>query len=104
MMSASRPTLIINARLVDPLSGKEERGALAVEHGVIAEVGHAIDATAPKEGALVIDAALFVPQSRPRLFIVAVGHTFNFKRDYYIPAEEVAATEDKRTMQLAQGA
>ncbi|MFS2108478.1 cytochrome o ubiquinol oxidase subunit I [Sphingomonas sp. Sphisp140] len=38
------------------------------------------------------------------LFAVAVGHTFNFKRDYYIPAEEVAATEDKRTKLLAQGA
>jgi len=38
------------------------------------------------------------------LFAVAVGHTFNFKRDYYIPAEEVAATEDKRTTLLAQGA
>lgn len=53
---SERPVLIINARLVDPQSGKEERGALAVEHGVIAEVGHAIDASAPKEGALVIDA------------------------------------------------
>lgn len=51
-----RPLLIINARLVDPGSGKDERGALAVEHGVIAEVGHAIDASAPKDGALVIDA------------------------------------------------
>jgi cytochrome o ubiquinol oxidase subunit I len=39
------------------------------------------------------------------LFVVAIGHTFNFKRDYYIPAEEVAATEDKRTqLLLAQGA
>jgi len=38
------------------------------------------------------------------LFAVAVGHTFNFKRDYYIPTEEVAATEDKRTTLLAQGA
>lgn len=53
---SERPVLIINARLVDPLSGKEERGALAVEHGVIAELGHAIDASAPKDGALVIDA------------------------------------------------
>lgn len=53
---SARPVLIINARLVDPLSGKEERGALAIEQGVIAEVGHAIDATAPKEGALIIDA------------------------------------------------
>jgi cytochrome o ubiquinol oxidase subunit 1 len=39
------------------------------------------------------------------LFAVAIGHSFNFKRDYYIPAEEVAATEDKRSqLLLAQGA
>ena len=56
MMTTSRPTLIINAHLVDPETGREEKGALAVEHGVIREVGHAIDASAPPEGALVIDA------------------------------------------------
>ncbi|MEP9359925.1 cytochrome o ubiquinol oxidase subunit I [Sphingomonas sp. KR3-1] len=38
------------------------------------------------------------------LFVVAIGHSFNFKRDYFIPAEEVAQTEDKRTQLLAQGA
>lgn len=56
MMSASRPTLIINARLIDPETGREEAGALAVENGVIREMGHAIDASSPQEGALVIDA------------------------------------------------
>jgi len=56
MMSASRPTLIINARLVDPETGREEAGALAIENGVIREMGHAIDASSPQEGAIVIDA------------------------------------------------
>jgi cytochrome o ubiquinol oxidase subunit 1 len=37
------------------------------------------------------------------LFVVALGHTFNFKRDYFIPAEDVAQTENKRTP-LAAGA
>ena len=37
MMSAARPTLIINARLIDPETGREEAGALAVEDGVIRE-------------------------------------------------------------------
>nr|AGU10177.1 Cytochrome C and Quinol oxidase polypeptide I [uncultured organism] len=37
------------------------------------------------------------------LLVVAVGHTFNFKRDYYISAEVVAQTESKR-VQLAAGA
>lgn len=32
----------------------------------------------------------------------AVYHTFNYKRDFYIPAATVAATEDARTRQLAE--
>lgn len=55
-MSEYRPILIINAHLVDPETGREEAGALAIENGIIREVGHAIDASAPPEGALVIDA------------------------------------------------
>ncbi|MGJ7900939.1 cytochrome o ubiquinol oxidase subunit I [Lysobacter sp. 1R34A] len=35
------------------------------------------------------------------MLIAAIVHTFNYKRDYYIPAEQVAATESKRTQQLA---
>jgi cytochrome o ubiquinol oxidase subunit 1 len=37
------------------------------------------------------------------LLVVAVGHTFNMKRDYFIPADEIARTESKRA-QLAVGA
>ncbi len=32
---------------------------------------------------------------------VSIGHTFNYDRDYYIPAEYVTACEDLRTQQLA---
>ncbi len=35
------------------------------------------------------------------LLITAIGHTFNYKRDFYIPAESVAATEDARSKLLA---
>ena len=36
--------------------------------------------------------------------VVAIGHTFNYDRDYYIPAREVAETEAARTRMLtAQG-
>ena len=38
------------------------------------------------------------------LLIVAVGHTFNFKRDYFIPSEEVTRTESERRQLLAAGA
>jgi cytochrome o ubiquinol oxidase subunit 1 len=38
-------------------------------------------------------------------FVVMIGstivHTFNYDRDYYIPADEVAKIEDARTQQLA---
>jgi len=38
------------------------------------------------------------------LIVVAIGHTFNYKRDYHIPADEVAKTEGERTKLLATGA
>ncbi len=36
------------------------------------------------------------------MFVVAIGHTFNYKRDFYIPADEVTETEGKRTKLLAE--
>ncbi|MBW9050996.1 cytochrome o ubiquinol oxidase subunit I [Rhizobium mesosinicum] len=36
------------------------------------------------------------------LLVVAIGHTFNYKRDFYIPADEVTETEGKRTKLLAE--
>ncbi len=35
------------------------------------------------------------------LLVVAIGHTFNYQRDYYIPADEVARVETARTELLA---
>jgi cytochrome o ubiquinol oxidase subunit 1 len=35
------------------------------------------------------------------LIATAIGHTFNYKRDFYISAEMVAKTEAERTRQLA---
>ncbi|GGB66235.1 cytochrome o ubiquinol oxidase subunit I [Blastomonas aquatica] len=35
------------------------------------------------------------------LIVTAIAHTFNYKRDYYIPAAEVASTEAARIRQLA---
>ena len=34
--------------------------------------------------------------------LISIIHTFNYKRDFYIPASEVAATEDARTELLAR--
>ncbi|MBN8809367.1 MAG: cytochrome o ubiquinol oxidase subunit I [Sphingomonas sp.] len=38
------------------------------------------------------------------LVVVAIGHTFNYRRDYHIPAEEVAATERAHGELLVAGA
>ena len=38
------------------------------------------------------------------LFVVAILHTFNYNRDYFIPADEVTRAEDARTQLLAAGA
>ncbi len=54
-MMTPRPVLIINAHLVDPLTATETNGSLAVENGAIHAWGRTIDASAPPEGALVID-------------------------------------------------
>jgi cytochrome o ubiquinol oxidase subunit 1 len=36
------------------------------------------------------------------LILVSIVHTFNYKRDYYVPADEVVRTEDARTQLLAK--
>ena len=36
------------------------------------------------------------------IIVVSIAHTFNYRRDYYIPVEEVEATEGARTHALAQ--
>jgi dihydroorotase len=49
-----RRTVFINARLVDPASGRDEPGGLLVEDGVIADLGGHLRRNAP-DGAEVID-------------------------------------------------
>jgi cytochrome o ubiquinol oxidase subunit I len=36
------------------------------------------------------------------MIVIGIGHTFNYNRDYYIPVEEVIATEAERTRVLAE--
>ncbi len=55
-MTDSPPVLIRDARLVDPASGREQRGHLAVANGVIVEMGAGIDPVAVPDGARVVDA------------------------------------------------
>jgi cytochrome o ubiquinol oxidase subunit 1 len=44
---------------------------------------------------------LLVIASFITLLIAVIVHTFNYKRDYYIPADVVARTENARTQLLA---
>jgi len=37
------------------------------------------------------------------LLVTAINHTFNYNRDYYIPAEDVVRFERRRTAHLAGG-
>lgn len=60
-------------------------GTLASHGGKdFAAIGEAFATRGYRFGAVVVDAALFVPQSRPRLFIIGV------KEDYDIPADLIA--------------
>jgi len=38
------------------------------------------------------------------LLVVAMGHTFNYRRDFYIPADAVTQSEAARSRLLATGA
>jgi len=67
------------------------RGALTSHHGRdFAAIGEALAETGYRFGAMLIDAVHFLPQSRPRLFIVAV------LQDASLPAELVASQPDRR--------
>ncbi|NHV87695.1 cytochrome o ubiquinol oxidase subunit I, partial [Escherichia coli] len=35
------------------------------------------------------------------IIAVSIAHTFNYDRDFYIPAEDVVATEGERTQRLS---
>lgn len=50
----SRPTVLINARIIDPASGRDEPGGLFMEDGVIADLGPHLRRNAPA-GAEVFD-------------------------------------------------
>lgn len=52
----SRPSLVINARLLDPATGLDGRGGLLVVGGRIAEVGPTVTASMAPSGTEVIDA------------------------------------------------
>ena len=54
---APAPLLFYNARLIDPASGRELRGGLVAQNGVIAELGESVRPADAPDGARLIDCA-----------------------------------------------
>jgi len=50
-----RPLLLVDARLVDPSTGRDERGGLLIDNGVIREVGPSVVASSAPNGAEIVD-------------------------------------------------
>jgi dihydroorotase len=57
MLKDNRPTLLINARLIDPSSDLDGRGGVLIQDGVIAEAGPGVGKSRAPEGAEIIDCA-----------------------------------------------
>lgn len=51
----SAPLLFVNARLIDPASGRESRGGLLVQNGRIADLGPTVTRDSTPDGARVVD-------------------------------------------------
>ncbi|WP_342362290.1 dihydroorotase [Terrarubrum flagellatum] len=50
-----RPLLLVNARLVDPASGRDEKGGLFIQNGVIREIGPSVVASSAPDGAEIVE-------------------------------------------------
>ncbi|EFI50323.1 dihydroorotase [Afipia sp. 1NLS2] len=57
MLKDNRPTLLINARLIDPSCDLDGRGGVLIHDGVIAEAGPGVGKSHAPEGAEIIDCA-----------------------------------------------
>jgi len=57
MLKDNRPTLLANARLIDPSSDLDARGGVLIQDGVIAEAGPGVGKSSAPEGTEIIDCA-----------------------------------------------
>ncbi len=57
MLKDNRPTLLANARLIDPSCDLDGRGGVLIQDGVIAEVGPGVGKTHAPEGVEIVDCA-----------------------------------------------
>src|SRR3569623_2044246 len=57
MLKDNRPTLLANARLIDPSSDLDGRGGVLIQDGVIVEVGPGVGKGSAPEGTEIVDCA-----------------------------------------------
>src|SRR3569623_1466666 len=57
MLKDNRPTLLANARLLDPSSDLAARGGVLIQDSVITEVGPGVGKSSAPEGAEIVDCA-----------------------------------------------
>ena len=94
---AERPLALINARLLDPASGRDEPGGLLIEQGRISALGPELRRNAP-EGARVIDCAGHVLAPGLIDMQVATGEPGNEHRETLATASRAAAAGGVTTM------
>ena len=82
-----------------------EKARALVERGAVGRVIESVDdldtyVCRPHAPGELDDALARVPLSFAALILAAIAHTFNFNRDFHIPAAEVAEVEKARSRQL----
>ncbi len=53
--AVTSPTVLVNARLLDPASGRDEVGGCLVDDGIITNLGEDVSAQTAPQGAALID-------------------------------------------------
>jgi dihydroorotase len=88
---ASPPLLLINGRLIDPASGRDERGGLLIENGAIRDAGPHLDRLKPPSGVAVRDCGGAVIAPGLVDMRVFVGEPGEEHRETFRTAGEAAA-------------
>jgi dihydroorotase len=88
---ASPPLLLINGRLIDPASGRDERGGLLIENGAIRDAGPHLDRLKPPSGVTVRDCGGAVIAPGLVDMRVFVGEPGEEHRETFRTAGEAAA-------------
>jgi dihydroorotase len=95
--TTARPTALVNARLVDPATGRDERGGVLIAHGAIADLGPQVGAGAIGE-AQVVDCGGHVLAPGLIDMMVFTGEPGHEHRETLATASRAAAAGGVTTM------